>query len=163
MAHSDTVARLTSLLEPKAVEAGFELVSVEVVGHATAPHVRVFLDRQGGIDIDAIASANVWIAGVLDADPETADRYTVEVSSPGIERPLRTRGDFERFAGETVKLASRELVGGRRSFTGTLMGMQEDFVVLEMDGTTYHIPLEAVSRARLRVEIDFNKEGLDGI
>lgn len=163
MAHEELVARLTSLFDVKAAEAGMELVALEVAGARTAPIVRVYLDRESGIDIDAIASANVWIKGVLDGLPETADRYTLEVSSPGIERPLRTRGDFERFAGSQAKITSRVLVEGRKSFSGTLMGVQGEAVVLEMDGTTYNIPLGAIDKARLRVEIDFNKEGLDGI
>jgi ribosome maturation factor RimP len=163
MAREDLVARLTALFDTKAAEAGLELVALEVAGADSAPIVRVFLDREGGIDIDAIAAANVWIKDVLDAMPETADRYTLEASSPGIERPLRTQHDFERFAGSQVKITSRELVEGRKSFTGTLQGVQNDFVVLEMDGTTYNIPLGAIAKARLRVEIDFNKEDLDGI
>lgn len=163
MAHEELAARLAALFDVKAAEEGLELVALEVAGSVAAPIVRVFLDREGGIDIDAIAGANVWIKDVLDALPETADRYTLEASSPGIERPLRTRSDFERFAGSQVKITSRELVSGRKSFTGTLQGVQGDFVVVDMDGTTYNIPLGAITKARLRVEIDFNKEGLDGI
>ena len=163
MANEELAARLTALLDPKAVEAGLELVAVEVAGAKTAPIVRVYLDREGGIDIDAITAANAWIKDVLDNVPDTADRNTLEAPSPGIERPLRTRRDFERFAGEQVKLHSKELVAGRRSFAGTLQGVSEDAVVLEMDGTTYHIPLAAVEKARLHVVFDFNKEGLDGI
>ncbi|MDO8915301.1 MAG: ribosome maturation factor RimP [Coriobacteriia bacterium] len=163
MAHDELVARLTALFDSKATEAGMELVALEVAGAQAAPIVRVYLDREGGIDIDAIASANVWIKEVLDELPETADRYTLEVSSPGIERPLRTRADFERFAGSQAKVTSRELIDGRKSFTGTLAGVQGETILVEMDGTTYTIPLGAIDKARLRVEIDFNKEGLDGI
>lgn len=163
MAHDELVARLTALFDSKATEAGMELVALEVAGAQAAPIVRVYLDREGGIDIDAIASANVWIKEVLDELPETADRYTLEVSSPGIERPLRTRADFERFAGSQAKVTSRELIEGRKSFTGTLAGVQGETILVEMDGTTYTIPLGAIDKARLRVEIDFNKEGLDGI
>jgi ribosome maturation factor RimP len=163
MAHEELAARLTAMFDSKAADAGMELVALEVAGAQTAPIVRVYLDREGGIDIDAITSANVWIKEVLDELPETADRYTLEVSSPGIERPLRTRTDFERFAGSQAKVTSRELIEGRKSFTGTLRGMQDETIVLEMDGITYNIPLGAVDKARLRVEIDFNKEDLDGI
>jgi len=163
MANEELAARLTALLDGTATEAGLELVAVEVAGAKNAPIVRVFLDREGGIDIEAITASNAWIQDVLDAVPDTADRYTLEVSSPGIERPLRTRRDFERYAGEAVKLASKTLVEGRKSFTGTLMGVADDAVVLEMDGVTYHIPLESVDKARLHVVFDFNKEGLDGI
>jgi len=163
MVNEELAARLTSLLDTKALAMGLELVAVEVAGAKKSPIVRVYLDREGGIDIEAITASNAWIMEVLDTVPDTADNYTLEVSSPGIERPLRTRGDFERFAGSMAKLHSRELVEGRKSFTGTLHGMSGDMVVLEMDGVTYHIPLAAVEKARLHVVFDFNKEGLDGI
>lgn len=163
MGNDELAARLTALLDAKAVAEGLELVAVEVAGAKNAPIVRVYLDREEGIDIEAITAANAWIKSVLDVVPDTAERYTLEVSSPGIERPLRTRHDFERFAGSMAKLHSRVLVEGRKSFTGTLAGMSGEAVVLEMDGVTYHIPLETVGSAHLHVVFDFNKEGLDGI
>lgn len=160
---NDLAARLTSLLEGPAEAAGLQLVLVEVAGAPRAPIVRVYLDREGGIDIDAIAGANAWIKDVLDAQTETADRYTLEVSSPGIERPLRTAADFVRFAGQQAKVTMSRPVEGRKAFTGTIVGVEGDNVVLESDGTTMQLPLGAIAKARLRVEIDFNKEDPDGI
>jgi ribosome maturation factor RimP len=163
MTPQELVSRLTGLLEPRANTEGFDLVCVEVAGPARTPIVRVYLDRESGLDIDAIAAANVWIKELLETVPETSGDYTLEVSSPGIERPLRTRADFERFAGSMVMVATRELVDGRKSFVGIIAGVEGDSVVIDVEGTTHTVPLGAIDKARLRVEIDFNKEGLDGI
>lgn len=163
MAVTDLASRLAGLLEPKAAAAGFELVCVEVAGPVRTPIVRVYLDREGGLDIDAITGANVWVKDALADVPETSGDYTLEVSSPGIERPLRTRADFERFAGSKAKIATREPVDGRKSLTGAIAGVEGDCVVIDIEGETHTVPLDAIVKARLRVEIDFNKEGLDGI
>jgi ribosome maturation factor RimP len=163
MTDTDLAARLTGLLEPKAVDAGFELVCVEVAGPVRTPIVRVYLDREDGIDIEAITAANVWVKDALDAYPDTSAGYNLEVSSPGIERPLVKRQHFERFAGSKAKITTREPVDGRKSFTGTITTVEDDAVIMDLDGTTHTIPLGVIDKARLRVEIDFNKEGLDGI
>jgi ribosome maturation factor RimP len=163
MASQDLATRLTDLLEPKAVSEGFELVAVEVAGALRTPIVRVYLDRESGLDIDAVAEANAWVKELLETVPETSGDYTLEVSSPGIERPLRTRADYLRFTGSTAKITTRELIDGRKSFTGTITAVEGDDIVVDVEGTTYKVPLGAIDKARLRVEIDFNKEGLDGI
>jgi ribosome maturation factor RimP len=163
MASQDLATRLTDLLEPKAITEGFELVAVEVAGALRTPIVRVYLDRESGLDIDAVAEANAWVKELLETVPETSGDYTLEVSSPGIERPLRTRADYLRFTGSTAKITTRELIDGRKSFTGTITAVEGDDIVIDVEGTTYNVPLGAIDKARLRVEIDFNKEGLDGI
>jgi ribosome maturation factor RimP len=160
---SEHVSRVTDLLEEQAAAHGLELVAAEFGGHKHAPLVRVYLDREGGIDIDSIAAANAWISVVLDAQPELADRYTLEVSSPGIDRPLVRLKDFERFAGQDVKITTAGPVEGRSHFTGHLTGVDGENVVVVVAGTMYRIPHSAIRTARLRVEIDFNKEGIDGI
>ena len=91
----DLEGALNALLEPMASDHDLELVAVEVVGHAGSPVVRVLLDSTSGdgISIDAILSANSWVSDALDAADLISTRYTLEVSSPGIERPLRKRSD----------------------------------------------------------------------
>jgi ribosome maturation factor RimP len=155
MAEGDMAVRLKGLLGPIAEAEGFELVTVEVAGAKNAPLVRVYLDREGGLDIDAIASANAWVIPVLDEVPELTDRYTLEVSSPGIDRPLCTLGDFERFTGSDAKVTCSQPIEGRKHFTGTITGTEGESIILDAEGTTYRIPLDAVSKARLRAEIDF--------
>jgi ribosome maturation factor RimP len=160
----DYASRVTALLDEQAASHGLELVHAEFGGQAHTPLVRVYLDREGGIGIDDITAANAWVAPVLDAQPELGGGYTLEVSSPGIERPLVKPADFARFAGQDVKVTTTGKVEGRSHFTGLLRGLEGDDVVVEVGDTTYRIPHGAIRTARLRVEIDINKEGIpDGI
>jgi ribosome maturation factor RimP len=158
----DTAARLTDLLEPEASANGFEIVLVEVPSAARGPLVRVFLDRAGGIGIDDIAAANTWIKPRLDGVPQFKAGYTLEVSSPGIERPLVKIADYERFAGSEARLTSSVEIGGRKRFSGTIRGVEGGDVVLDAGGTETRIPFGAITRARLRADIDLRREGTAG-
>lgn len=139
-------------LEPRAREHGLELVTVEVIGGGTHRTVRVFLDREGGIDIDTIAEANPWISDVLDSLPQLSGPFTLEVSSPGIERPLRTREHFVRFTGEKVSMHTRRPIDGRSRFTGALAGFEGDEVVIRADDRELRVPFGEIERARLKAD-----------
>lgn len=143
---------LIALLEPLAEAHGLELVTVEVAGGGRHQIVRVFLDREGGIDIEAIAGANPWLSDALDGVSRLSGPYTLEVSSPGIERVLRKREDFSRFAGERVTVQTASPVEGRSKFTGVLVGLEGDDVVLEIEGQRSCVPFEKIERARLKAD-----------
>jgi ribosome maturation factor RimP len=151
--------RLTGLLSKEAESRGFELVLLETAGTRRNPLVRVYLDHEGGITIDQIAESNRWIKELLDPLPQMENGYTLEVSSPGIERPLVKLADFERFTGERAKVSVSPEVEGHKHFTGTITGVEGDSVLLDVDGESVRIPHAAITRARLRVEFDFSKEG----
>lgn len=151
--------RLIELLEPVAEVNGFELVTVEVSGGRSAPTVRVLLDREDGLDIDAICSANRWVSDVLDDADPIPGSYTLEVSSPGVDRPLRTREQFARFAGETVTVKTAPHKGSRSSWTGVLQGIDGDDVVLDVDGQAVRVPFDSVMKARLKGVVSFVNEG----
>ncbi len=159
MAVTDTVKALTELLEPLAESHGFELVAVEQTGGRKSPVIRVLLDRQDGIDLDAICDANRWIGEAIDSADPVPGHYTLEVSSPGVDRPLRTREHYQRFAGETVTVKTVPHSGARSTWTGTLHGIEDDDVVLEVDGETVLVPFDSVQKARLKGVISFNTEG----
>ncbi len=148
----DLTHELISILEPLAVQNGVELVTVEVVGGQRHRAVRVFLDREGGIDIQTIADANEWISEALESVTRLSGSYTLEVSSPGIERALRTREHFERFAGRVVVLHTSAPLDGRAKFTGNLGGMDGEDVILTVDGQDLRVPFDAVERARLKAD-----------
>lgn len=148
---------LIAVLEPLAGANGLELVTVEVAGGQRHQTVRVFLDREGGIDIDAIADANEWISDALDGVVRLSGPFTLEVSSPGIERVLRKRADFERFAGKQVTVQTRRPIEGRSRFTGDLVGVQGDDVVVRSDTQEHRVPFESIERARLKA--DFGEAG----
>lgn len=143
---------LIAALEPRAREHGLELVTVEVTGGGTHRIVRVFLDREGGIDIDAIAGADPWISDVLDCVPHLSGPFTLEVSSPGIERPLRTREHFVRFTGENVSVHTHRPIDGRSRFTGVLAGFEGDDVVIRADDRELRVPFGEIERARLKAD-----------
>lgn len=146
--------RVESLLAPEALRRGFEIVAVETAGGHHQPIVRVFIDREGGINLDGICEANTWIADVLDADEHVSSPYTLEVSSPGIDRPLTKPEHFDRFTGEIASIRTSS-IDGRTHFTGILLGREDDDLLLDIDGTTFRIPLESVQKARLKPEVDF--------
>ncbi|MDI6900399.1 MAG: ribosome maturation factor RimP [Anaerosomatales bacterium] len=147
-------AALEQALEPVALQHGFELVAVEIAGGAGSPIVRIYLDREGGVDLDAIASADPWLTEALEDQPELSAAYTLEVSSPGIERPLRTRAHFERFIGSQARVKTTRPIHERSSFTGTIVELRADDVVLDCDGTLYEIPVQVIRKANLKYDFD---------
>lgn len=151
------VDEIISILEPLAAQNGLELVTVELAGGQRHRTVRIFLDRAGGIDIEAIAAANEWLSDALDAIERLSGPYTLEVSSPGIERPLRTRAHFERFCGQEAVIHTRQPIDGRARFTGRLERLDGDDVVILIDAQEIRVPFDAIERARLKA--DFGTAG----
>jgi ribosome maturation factor RimP len=145
--------RVHDLLEPLAIQRGLEFVAAEVAGAGPGTVVRVYLDRDGGIDLDTLTSANDWIGDALESDPPVAGSYTLEVSSPGIERPLRRSADFERFEGHRAQVKTHGPVDGRKVFTGAILAMEEDRVVIDCEDGRHAIPLGGIAKANLKVEI----------
>jgi len=152
---STLAEKVEALLAPEAERHGYELVAVETAGGHHQPVIRVFLDREEGIDIDAICAANEWIADAVDSSCGLDGKYTLEVSSPGLDRPLRKLSDYERFAGMRAKLKTKP-ADGRSSFTGTIEGVEAGDILLGLeDGTSVHIPFGSVVKARLKGDVDF--------
>jgi ribosome maturation factor RimP len=161
----DSPRRLKVLLEQAATEHGFELVLLELAGSRSNSVVRVYLDHEGGITIEHIAEANKWIKELLDPLPEYKDGYSLEVSSPGIERPLVKLADYVRFTGSDAKVSTSHEIDGHKHFTGTIRAVEGDEIVLDTEGGTVRLPYGDIKRARLQVQFDFSKEGTadDGI
>ena len=145
-----TVAGLRSMLEPGVRALGFELVEVEYTGAGGGQNVlRVFIDSPKGITVDDCARVSRQVSAILDVEDPIAEAYVLEVSSPGLDRPLTKREDFERYAGETVKVRMNEAVQGRRNFKGTLVGLEGDAVVVVVDNERFILPIARIERARL--------------
>lgn len=148
--------QLLDALEPRASQEGIELVTVEVVGAKKAPTIRVFIDTPDGVSFDELSSAQAWINDIMDElDPFTG-AYTLEVSSPGIDRPLRTVEQFVRFAGEAALIKTTQPQDGRSSWAGTITNAQDGTVTLDVDGSPVHIPMDTIKRAHLKGTIDFS-------
>jgi len=115
--------KLLEALEPQAAENGVEIVTIEIVGSRRAPTIRVYVDAPGGVGFDELSKAQQWIGQKMDEIDPFPGAYTLEVSSPGIDRPLRTPQHFARFAGETVQVTCKTPINGRGKFTGKLLGI----------------------------------------
>lgn len=137
------------------VEAmGYELVGVEFHPRRDNSLLRVYIDGESGITLDDCRRVSHQIGGVLDVEDPIAGRYTLEISSPGLDRPLFEPRDFARFAGSEVRVQLRELLDGRRKLTGRLLGMRDDDVVIvDGEGREWRVPLERIEKARLVPEL----------
>lgn len=147
--------KLLDLLAPKASQEGVEVIMVEVVGSKKAPTVRVYIDTPEGVSFDQLAAAQMWINDLMDQADPFPGAYTLEVSSPGIDRPLRTLEHFARFKGEEAVVKLNEPVDGRSSYTGVIVDVQEDGVVLGVGEEQLTIALDAMKRARLKGSVSF--------
>ena len=143
---------LIEALEEKACDHGLDIVDVEVVGAKKQSVVRVRIDHADHeaepITLDEISAETRWISELLDEIDPFEGSYTLEVSSPGLARPLRKREDFERFVGERVRVTTNA-TEGRRKFTGELIGIADDVVALECDGERCEIAFDTIKTAKI--------------
>jgi len=150
----DMAKLLIDEMEPLAQEHGLELVTIELVGSKKAPIVRIYLDTPDGISFDQIMEAHSWIDAYMDQKDPFPGAYVLEVSSPGIDRPLRKLADYERFAGETVQMSTQP-IDGRGKWTGKLVGLRDGKVVLELDDGEVSIDPALIKKANVKGQISF--------
>ena len=146
---------ILAALEPTAQENGIEVVTVEVVGSRKAPTIRVYLDTPEGITFDDITSAQVWVNEIMDKLDPFPGAYTLEVSSPGIDRPLRTPEHFAGHAGEQIRLVAAHAIDGQSKFSGLLKGFEDGSVVIEVDGKIVSVPLDEIKKANVKGIVEF--------
>jgi len=146
--------RLTELLEPTVEAMGYELVCVEFQRHS-GNVLRIYIDHPEGIDLEDCAQVSHQASGILDVEDPISSEYNLEVSSPGIDRPLRKLEHFQRFVGEQAELRLFAPLDGRRKFAGVLQGTEEQTIVLQDENATYHVPLSQVASAKLIGLVDF--------
>jgi ribosome maturation factor RimP len=144
-----TRADLRKLLEPGVSAMGFELVDVEMAGSHHSPTLRVYIDGPRGVNVDDCARVSRQLSALLDVEDPLPGQYTLEVSSPGLDRPLVKPEDFRRFVGETVKVKMQQPVLGRRNFSGRLVEVAADHVVVEVDKEIFNLAFDDMERARL--------------
>lgn len=150
---------LLDALEPVAASNGVEIVTVEIVGSKKNPTVRVYIDLEGGVSFDELSAAQVWINEVIDKMDPFPGAFMLEVSSPGIDRPLRTADHFACYVGSTANVKMAQGVDGRTSFTGEIVSANEEAVVLKLeDEQEITLPLANMKKAHLKGVIDFNKQ-----
>lgn len=143
-------ARLIELLEPTVEGLGYELVGVEFDGSQRV--LRVYIDSEQGITLDDCTKVSYQVSGVLDVEDPISGRYQLEISSPGLDRPLYTLAHYERFKGEMARLQLTRLIEGRRKIKARLAGVDGGDVLLQDGETTLRIPFESIEKARLAPE-----------
>lgn len=143
---------ITGLLEPALQDMGFELVQVRLLG-STRRTLQVMAEPSDGraMTVDDCAEISTAISALLDVADPVDGAYALEVSSPGLDRPLVKPRDFERFKGNSVRIETSEPIGDRRRFKGVLAGLAEDRVVVKAEGVTHELPLALVRRAKLLI------------
>lgn len=147
-----TVDVLTEMLEPVVTGMGYELVGIEYRSNPKSALVRIYLDSPRGITLDDCERVSRQVSGVLDVEDPISIQYNLEVSSPGLDRPLFKPTDYDRFSGEKVRLRLKGVHAGRRRFAGILRGLRGDDVVVEEDGVEVTVPLARIDKANLELE-----------
>jgi ribosome maturation factor RimP len=141
--------KLQELIEPIVSGLGYELVGIEFLPQGGRGLLRIYLDAEQGIGIADCEKVSYQVSGMLDVEDPIAGEYTLEVSSPGVDRPLFKLDDFRRFVGAQVKLQLARSVAGRSRYTGILRGVAQQQVTVEIDGEVHGFAYEDIDRARL--------------
>jgi ribosome maturation factor RimP len=149
MAVDSAVTRVWELAAPLLVDEGMEIVDIEFrsEGGRGGRVLRVYLDKEGGLNVDDLARVSRRLGDLLDDQVAVEGPYTLEVSSPGINRVLKKPEHFRRFIGKRVRVRTREMIEGRRSFLGLLREVREGGIVLSQQGAEFTIPLSVIEKA----------------
>jgi len=142
---------LTKLLAPVVEGMGYELVGIEYLlrGPSGGGLLRIYIDHTNGITLDDCSRVSHQVSGVLDVEDPIGESYSLEISSPGLDRPLFGKRDFERFVGNRVALRMRTKIAGQRRFNGELRGVEGGDVLLVVDDELIRLPLEQIDKARV--------------
>jgi ribosome maturation factor RimP len=149
------ISRTKELAEPLCEAEGFELVHVEYQRETGGRVLRLYVDKPGGITLDDCVYISRQTSDLLDVNLESDEAYSLEVTSPGLNRPLAKEADFERFQGNVAEIRVRPPLSGRKNFKGVLLGISGGYVNLLLDKETVAIPFDAIVKARL---VNYNGE-----
>jgi ribosome maturation factor RimP len=149
------IAQVWAIAEPLCADEGMELVYIQFRRESQGRVLRIFIDKAGGITVEDCALVSRQMGDIVDATMEEIGPYSLEVSSPGVNRPLGRIGDYDRFKGHKVHIKTQQPINGRKNYKGMLLGIVNANVGVKCDDEEIHIPLEAISIARL---VNFNGE-----
>lgn len=156
--------RIAGLIDPILTDMGFELVRIRVMG-GKSPTLQIMAQRPDGtIEVDDCAAISTAVSALLDVEDPIAEAYTLEVSSPGIDRPLTRLADFDRWTGHEARIETEELIDGRRRFKGQLAGTEGDEVLIALDDSdvTIGLKFDWISDAKLVLTDDLIRDVLRG-
>jgi len=151
MEFSSINERVGEIAVAAAAKNGVEFVQSEILGTKKNPTVRIYIDKPEGVTLDDCSAVSRVVESILDSDDLIPHSYTLEVSSPGLERGLFSLGDFERFVGHKAKIKTRD----RKSLTGRIVGVDGGVVIIEDRGQgTMRVPFDEIAKANLRVDLE---------
>ncbi|MGQ0657646.1 MAG: ribosome maturation factor RimP [Chromatiales bacterium] len=150
--------QVQTLLEPVVEGLGYELLGVEYLRGGRGMTLRLYIDRLQGITLEDCETVSRQVSAVLDVEDVMRGQYTLEISSPGLDRRLFKPAHYRRFVGEVVRLRLSEPMHGRRKVTGKLEGVEDEVVVVNVEGQAYRIPFQVIARGNLKPLV----EGLHG-
>ena len=141
---------LTQLIQQVVEPMGYELVGIELLNRQkTSTLLRIYIDSSHGITLDDCTAVSHQISGVLDVENPIEENYDLEVSSPGLDRPLFDKKHFDRFKGKKARIRMRMKLNGRRRYEGVLAGVENNNVILDVEGVKLDLPLDQIETARL--------------
>ncbi|MGB0937291.1 MAG: ribosome maturation factor RimP [Colwellia sp.] len=141
--------KLTELLRPAVEETGKELLGIEFISAGNNSILRLFIDHENGVDVDDCAEVSRQVGAILDVEDPISSEYNLEVSSPGVDRPLFELSHYEAVIGETINVKLGMPVNGRRKFKGLLHAIENNQLVIEVDGIDYELMINNIDKANL--------------
>ena len=142
-------SELIELLEPVVIALGYEMLGIEYFKQKDGSLLRLYIDHDSGVTLDDCTRVNHQVIGVLDVHDPIKERYHLEISSPGLDRPLFTLEQFKRYLGQEVKMKFRERFNERRKIRGVIKAVEEKTVLVSKDGVDYLIPDDVIDSAHL--------------
>jgi len=141
--------KLTDMLRPAVEETGKTLLGVEFISAGNNSVLRLFIDHENGIDVDDCAEVSRQVGAILDVEDPISSEYNLEVSSPGVDRPLFELSHFQQVVGEIVNVKLSIPLNGRRKFKGVLAAIENDTLIVEVDSIDYELAINNVDKANL--------------
>lgn len=151
---AQSLKHLWDLFEPVVNGMGYELIEIEYQPNPKYGVLRLFIDKESGIQVEDCSAVSRQISAVIDVEDPVSGKFNLEISSPGMDRPLRRAEDFQQFSGEVVKIKTSMAFEGQRNFKGILKGLEEDLVIVECDDKEVRLPITAIDKARLVPDFD---------
>jgi ribosome maturation factor RimP len=151
---SSKLEQLQALLAPVVEALGYECWGLEYISQGRHSVLRIYIDHANGVLVEDCEKVSRQVSGVLDVEDPISNEYTLEVSSPGMDRPLFTLEQFAKHAGELVKIKLRSPYEGRRNFQGPLRGVEEQDVVVLVDDHEYLLPIDLIDKANIIPRFD---------
>lgn len=145
--------KLTEMLRPAVEETGKELLGVEFISAGNNSVLRLFIDHEDGINVDDCAEVSRQVGAILDVEDPISSEYNLEVSSPGIDKPLFEMAHFQTVVGEIVNIRLSMPLNGRRKFKGTLVAIENDILVVDVDGIEYELVINNIDKANLVAQL----------